>query len=156
VCLYVSVRRTHIESSSPDLQTQRFQRSDCVMSGKVFKLEKIAQCVQLLDELAVSGLATQAFAQARGLRYTQLRAWQNHQVRWRARLAGQEMAKPACRASGFVQVKAGAVAAATAGSAPLDEQRIRIDCTHGGRSAVVHWPLEACVQCAQWLAAYLA
>jgi hypothetical protein len=37
------------------------------MSGKVFKLEKIAQCVQLLDELGASGQGTQAFAQARGL-----------------------------------------------------------------------------------------
>jgi hypothetical protein len=131
------------------------------MSGKVFKPEKIAQCVQLLDELGASGLGTQAFAQARGLSYTQLRAWQNHEVRWRERLAGVaqvERAKPAqaaVRTSGFMQVRP-----AHAGLATLapdhSGHNVRIECSHGTRNATVHWPLEAPIQCAQWLAAYLA
>jgi hypothetical protein len=128
------------------------------MSGKVFRLEKIAQCVQLLDELAASGQGTQAFANAKGLSYTQLRAWQNHEARWRARLAGDEPVKPAqaaVRTSGFMQVQP--VNAAIAAVAPAQQrQSIRIECSHGVRHATVHWPLEASVQCAQWLAAYLA
>lgn len=128
------------------------------MSGKVFRLEKIAQCVQLLDELAASGQGTQAFAQARGLSYTQLRAWQNHEIRWRARLAGDEPVKsvqPSVRTSGFLHVQP--VNAAIAAVAPAQQrQSIRIECSHGVRNATVHWPLEASVQCAQWLAAYLA
>ncbi len=68
------------------------------MSDKVFSQAKIAQCVQMLDQLAVSGLGTQAFAQAKGLSYTQLRAWQNHEARWRARLAGvvSNLSQPSC------------------------------------------------------------
>lgn len=128
------------------------------MSGKVFKPEKIAQCVQILDELAASGLGTQAFAQARGLSYTQLRAWQNHEARWRARLAGIEAPKPVppgVRTSGFLRVHS--VNAARPADRPQQQgPTIRIDCSHGSRSASVHWPLEAGVPCAQWLAVYLA
>ena len=128
------------------------------MSGKVFKPQKIAQCVQLLDELAASGLGTQAFAQARGLSYTQLRAWQNHETLWRQRLAGIEAptpVPPGVRTSGFLQVH-GINAARPADTPPQQRPTIRIDCSHGSRSASVHWPLEAGVPCAQWLAAYLA
>jgi hypothetical protein len=131
------------------------------MSGQVFKLEKIAQCVQILDALGASGLGTQAFAQARGLSYTQLRAWQNHEARWRERLAGHEPVKPvkpstACvRTSGFMQVHS--AQAALPSVAPQQQgQSVRIECSHGTRSATLHWPLEASAQCAQWLAAYLA
>jgi hypothetical protein len=128
------------------------------MAGRVFKLEKIAQCVQLLDELAASGLGTQEFAQARGLSYTQLRAWQHHEVRWRERLAADHPGQPGkstLRTSGFMQVKA--VKAVIASVAP-DHQgpSIRIECTHGARSATLYWPSSQSVQCAQWLAAYLA
>jgi hypothetical protein len=128
------------------------------MSGKVFKLEKIAQCVQLLDELGASGLGTQAFAQAWGLSYTQLRAWQNHEARWRERLAGAEPVKPSkpcMRTSGFMQVQpVNTLAPPVAPQHP--GQSIRIECSHGTRSATLHWPTSASVQCAQWLAAYLA
>jgi hypothetical protein len=137
------------------------------MSGKGFKLEQIAQCVRVLDELAASGLGAQAFAQARGLSYTQLRAWRNHEARWRARLAGGATPRLQTSASGFVQVQ---VAAATGhGSAPspspapahahAQPHSIRIDCVQAGggaRSAVVHWPVQASAQCALWLSAYLA
>jgi hypothetical protein len=131
------------------------------MSGKVFKLDKIAQCVQILDELGASGLGTQAFAQARGLSYTQLRAWQNHETRWRARLAGAELghsakpAKPCVRASGFMQVHS--AHAGIPSVAPEQQgQSVRIECTQGTRSATLHWPTSASVQCARWLSAYLA
>ncbi len=131
------------------------------MAGKVFNQDKIAQCVHLLDELAASGLGTQAFAQARGLSYTQLRAWQNHELRWRQRLAGGEPVIPvkpaqqAARTSGFLQVQP--INAAIPPVAPEHQgHSIRIECTQGARSATVHWPLGAGTQCAQWLAAYLA
>jgi hypothetical protein len=128
------------------------------MSGKVFKLDKIAQCVQLLDELGASGQGTQAFAQARGLSYTQLRAWQNHEARWRERLAGAEPVKPSkpcVRTSGFMQVHS--AQADIPFVAPQQQgQSVRIECGHGTRSATLHWPTSASVQCAQWLAAYLA
>lgn len=128
------------------------------MSGKVFNQDKITQCVQILDDLAASGLGTQAFAQARGLSYTQLRAWQNHEARWRARLAGIEAPKPVppgVRASGFLQVH-GINAARPADTPQQQGPTIRIDCSHGRRSASVHWPIEAGAPCAQWLAVYLA
>lgn len=123
------------------------------MSDKVFSRAKIAQCVQILDQLTQSGLGTQAFAQARGLSYTQLRAWQNHETRWRARLAGQDRVKSAPSAKGFVQVKAGVAIADAA--LPIDAHSIRIECSHGTRSATLYWPASQGVQCAQWLAAYL-
>lgn len=128
------------------------------MSGKVFKLDKIAQCVQTLDELGASGLGTQAFAQAKGLSYTQLRAWQNHEMRWRERLAPAELVKPAppIVRSAFIQVQP--LSAATLSVAPAhlgDAHSIRIECAHGARSATVYWPASQSVQCAQWLAAYL-
>jgi hypothetical protein len=133
------------------------------MSGKVFKLDKIAQCVQILDELGVSGQGTQAFAQARGLSYTQLRAWQNHERRWRERLAGHEPVKTVkpsttcVRTSGFLQVhSARAGIPSVAPQHQGDAHSIRIECTHGARSATVYWPSSEPMQCAQWLAAYLA
>jgi hypothetical protein len=129
------------------------------MSGKVFQQDKIAQCVQILDELVASGLGTQAFAQARGLSYTQLRAWRNHEARWRARLAGAQPVKPSIpcvRTSGFMQVQP-AHGAAIASVAPGQQgQSVRIECKHGARSATLYWPSSEPVQCAQWLSAYLA
>jgi hypothetical protein len=128
------------------------------MAGKVFNQDKIAQCVQLLDELAASGLGTQAFAQARGLSYTQLRAWQNHEARWRERLAGDQpvkLSKSAVRTRGFLQVQP-TNAAIPPVSPEHQGQSIRIECSHGARSATVHWPSSQPMQCAQWLAAYLA
>jgi hypothetical protein len=130
------------------------------MSDKVFSQAKIAQCVQMLDQLAVSGLGTQAFAQAKGLSYTQLRAWQNHEARWRARLAGQappdKPVKSAGRTSGFLQVhSAHASNPSVAPQHQSDAHSIRIECTHGARSATVHWPSSHSLQCTQWLTAYL-
>lgn len=128
------------------------------MSGKVFKLGKIAQCVQTLDELGTSGLGTQAFARAKGLSYTQLRAWQNHEMRWRERLAPAESVKPAppIARSGFLQVRPpGAASLSVTPAHPGDAHSIRIECAHGTRSATVHWPASQSQQCAKWLAAYL-
>jgi hypothetical protein len=130
------------------------------MSDKVFSQAKITQCVQMLDQLAVSGLGTQAFAQAKGLSYTQLRAWQNHEARWRARLAGEappdKPVKSAGRTNGFLQVhSAHAGNPAVAPQHQGDAHSIRIECTHGARSATVYWPSSHSAQCAQWLTAYL-
>jgi hypothetical protein len=131
------------------------------MSDKVFSQAKITQCVQMLDQLAVSGLGTQAFAQAKGLSYTQLRAWQNHEARWRARLAGQappdKPVKSAGRLpNGFLQVhSAHGSNPAVAPQHQADAHSIRIECTHGARSATLYWPSSHSLQCAQWLTAYL-
>jgi hypothetical protein len=125
------------------------------MSNKAFNQEQIAHCVQLLDELARSGVGVQAFAQARGVSYTELRAWRNHESRWRARLAGQQPAKAPVRANGFVQAHPGTVAVHPV-AGEHGGRSVRIECSQGGRSAVLHWPADAPVPCAQWLAAYLA
>ena len=125
------------------------------MSNQAFSQERIGQCVQILDEMAQSGLGAQAFAQARGLSYTQLRAWRNHEARWRARLDGREAPKPTARASGFVQLSP-AKAATDARARASIRASIRIECAQGARSAVLHWPSDAPLQCAQWLSAYLA
>jgi hypothetical protein len=124
------------------------------MSKKAFSQAQIAHCVQILDELARSGMGAQAFAQARGVSYTELRAWRNHESRWRARLAGRQPAKAPVRAHGFVQAHPGTVAVHPV-AGEHDSRSIRIECTRGARSATLHWPTDAPVQCAQWLAAYL-
>jgi hypothetical protein len=129
------------------------------MSSKPASQEQIALRVQTLDALAQSGLGTQAFAQAHNLSYTQLRAWQNHEARWRARLAGQVYRKPLAAtpapAGGFAQLKLGA-SAQPQDTLKTSAASVRIECSQGGRSAVLHWPADAPMQCAQWLTAYLA
>ena len=124
------------------------------MTGQVFSHEQISHCLQTLDDLARSGLTPQAFAQERNVDYKRLRAWRTQEARWRARLAGQAIAKPVPSAGGFIQVKA--ANATSHASTPSDTHSIRIECSQGRRSAVVHWPLHHATQCAQWLAAYLA
>lgn len=123
-----------------------------------FNRERLQHCVDVLDAFAHSGLSTQAFAQAQGLNYGQLRGWLAHGPRWRAQLAG-EVYVPARRtslgkATGFVQAKVqdGHRPCAQPDAAPS----ARIVCSQGQRSAVVHWPVGAPLECAQWLKAYLA
>jgi hypothetical protein len=130
------------------------------MPVKVFSQAKIAQCLQILEQLAQSGLDMQAFAKARGMRYAQLRSWHNHEARWRQRLAPKHSVNPdqaGVTCSGFVQVHSLDTASpSVAPQRQSDAQHsIRIECTHGTRSATVYWPASHSLQCAQWLAAYL-
>ncbi len=134
------------------------------MTSKKFNREQTQRCLDVLEQLAQSGLSTQDFAQAHGVSYGQLRAWQSHAPRWRAQLQDLAYVAPARRKStnrnGFIQVKAvnthqpappaGLVCATHA------LPSVRIDCSQGARSIVLHWPAEAALQCAQWLKAYLA
>ena len=79
------------------------------MTVKKFDQQKLQQCVDMLDAFARSGLSVQAFAQAQGLSYGQLRGWLAHGLRWRAQLAGETYTPPAQaragKASGFIQLK---------------------------------------------------
>jgi hypothetical protein len=114
------------------------------MPVKVFSQAKIAQCLQILEQLAQSGLGMQAFAKAR----------------WRQRLAPKHSVNPdqaGVTCSGFVQVHSLDTASpSVAPQRQSDAQHsIRIECTHGARSATVYWPASHSLQCAQWLAAYL-
>ena len=134
------------------------------MTGKKFNPVQMQRCLDVLEQLAQSGLSTQNFAQTQGINYGQLRAWQSHAPRWRAQLTDPTSVVPAhskpTNRIGFVQFKAAktdqpahpADLVATAHAWP----NVRIDCSQGARSVVLHWPSEAAVQCAQWLKAYLA
>lgn len=134
------------------------------MTSKKFNPEQMQRCLDVLEQLSQSGLSTQDFAQTQGVSYGQLRAWQSHAPRWRAQLADAAYVaparrKPASRAR-FIQVK---VANERPPATPADVSAqtrvtpsVRIDCSQGARSVVLHWPAEAPVQCAQWLKAYLA
>lgn len=134
------------------------------MTSKKFNREQMQRCLDVLDELSQSGLSTQDFAQTQGVSYGQLRAWQSHAPRWRAQLADPAYIAPARRKAasrtGFIQVKVAAEHKPATPSSPTDQARaspsVRIDCSQGARSVVLHWPSEAPVQCAQWLKAYLA
>jgi hypothetical protein len=134
------------------------------MTSKKFNREQIQRCLDVLDALAQSGLSTEDFAHAQGLGYGQLRSWLSHGPRWRVQLADPAYVAPArCRSgkgTGFVQVNVGdgSTPASNAGlSAPTDcPSSVRIDCSQGARSVVLHWPTGAPLQCAQWLKAYLA
>jgi hypothetical protein len=121
---------------------------------KQFNREQIQHCLAIIDQLKPSGLSTQEFAKTHGLTYGQIRAWQSQAPRWRAKLTEDATTSPARRKlatpTRFVQVKV--LEVDTARVLPS----IRIDCSQGARSVVLHWPLEASVQCAQWLKAYLA
>lgn len=79
------------------------------MTVKKFDQQKLQQCVDVLDVFARSGLSVQAFAQAQGLSYGQLRGWLAHGPRWRAQLAGEIYTPPAQarvgKASCFIQLK---------------------------------------------------
>lgn len=134
------------------------------MASKKFNREQMQHCVGVLDELAKSGLSTQDFAQAQGVSFGQLRAWQSHAPRWREQLADSTCPAPArcqpTKRAGFVQVKAADPHPPTHPAQRLAMTEgwasVRIDCSQGARSVVLHWPSEAPVQCAQWLKAYLA
>lgn len=134
------------------------------MTIKKFNREQMQRCLDVLDQLTQSGLSTQDFAQTHGVSYGQPRAWQSHAPRWRAQLADPAYMAPARRKPAsrtrFIQVK---VANAHQPATPADlaaqtrvTPSVRIDCSQGARSVVLHWPSDAPVQCAQWLKAYLA
>ena len=136
------------------------------MAIKKFKREQTQRCLDVLEELAHSGLSTQDFAQTQGIGYGQLRSWLSHGPRWRAQLADPAYIAPARRrpgngnGTGFVQANVGDVQKPLANGAlatPTDfPPSVRIDCSQGARSVVLHWPVGAPLQCAQWLKAYLA
>lgn len=121
---------------------------------KQFNREQIQHCLTIIDQLKPSGLSTLEFAKTQGLTYGQIRAWQSQAPRWRAKLSNSATIAPARRRlanpTRFVQVKV----------VDVEQTRvlptIRIDCSQGARSVILHWPLEASVQCAQWLKTYLA
>ncbi len=134
------------------------------MTSKKFNTEQMQHCLDVLEQLSQSGQSTPDFAQTQGVSYGQLRAWQSHAPRWRAQLADAAYVAPARRKPAkhprFIQVKV----AAEPKPEPLAQRRtqasvspiVRIDCSQGARSVVLHWPSEAPLQCAQWLKAYLA
>ena len=121
---------------------------------KQFNREQIHHCLAIIDQLKPSGLSTLEFASTQGLSYGQIRAWQSQAPRWRAKLTEDATMAPARRRlakpPGFVQVKV------IDGEQARVLSSIRIDCSQGARSVILHWPLEASVQCAQWLKSYLA
>jgi hypothetical protein len=134
------------------------------MTSKKFNREQMQRCLDVLDELSQSGLSTQDFAQTQGVSYGQLRAWQSHAPRWRAQLADETYIAPARRRlanpTGFIQVNVAdghhpALHAGLTVQANVPPS-VRIDCSQGARSVVLHWPTGAPLQCAQWLKAYLA
>ena len=196
------------------------------MAAKKLDDQQIQHCLDVLDALVQSGQSGKAFAQAQGMSYAQLRGWQMHGARWRARqaakLPSQEparvqpqeqapqalVAKPAL-ACNFIQAQviperanpngaglaygranqpvacAGGdvpptTPAAWVESSPMERAYmhaapitrpadlhhppnqapvpipVQILCTQGQRSALVHWPSTAPLECAQWLKAYLA
>ena len=134
------------------------------MTSKKFNREQMQRCLDVLEQLSQSGLSTQDFAQTQGVSYGQLRAWQSHAPRWRAQLADPAYIAPARRKAasrtGFIQIKVAAEHKPATPSSPTNQASVspsvRIDCSQGARSVVLHWPSEAPVQCAQWLNAYLA
>lgn len=134
------------------------------MASKKFNREQMQRCLDVLDELAHSGLSAQDFAQTQGIGYGQLRGWLSHGPRWRAQLADPAYIAPARRRSGigtgFVQANVGDVQKPLANGALATQTdcppSVRIDCSQGARSVVLHWPAGAPLQCAQWLKAYLA
>ena len=125
------------------------------MAGKPLNHQQIRAKLELLDALAQSGLGIRAFAQTHGLSYLCLRAWQSHAARWRARLAGQPPSPAQPTAPKFVQLQV-QPQHPWPGMPAQTAPQVRIECSHGARSATVHWPANAPVQCAQWLSAYLA
>ena len=70
------------------------------MAIKKFNREQTQRCLDVLDELAHSGLSTQDFAQAQEIGYGQLRSWLSHGPRWRAQLADPAYIAPARRRPG--------------------------------------------------------
>lgn len=136
------------------------------MPIKKFNPEQMQRCLEVLDALVQSGLSTQEFAQAQGLSYGQLRGWLSHGPRWRSQLADPAYIAPARRRpgngkeTGFVQVNVGDRQPPSANTHPAAQTKawpdVRIDCSQGARSVVLHWPAGAPLQCAQWLKAYLA
>lgn len=134
------------------------------MARRKFNREQIQRCVDILDALAQSGQSVQAYAQAQELNYNQLRGWLTHGPRWRAELAGQPYRVP-LRAShsqmaGFIQANLSLDHSAKTRAHPTSPSQgapsAQILCTQGPRSATVHWPTDAPLECAQWLKAYLA
>ena len=134
------------------------------MTSKKLNREQMQRCLDVLEQLSQSGLSTQDFAQTQGVSYGQLRAWQSHAPRWRAQLADAAYVAPARRKpvsrTRFIEVKVAGEHPPAIAAGPTDQARaspsVRIDCSQGARSVVLHWPSEAPVQCAQWLKAYLA
>ena len=122
------------------------------------------RCLDVLDALAQSGLSTQDFAQTQDLSYGQLRAWLSHGPRWRSQLADPAYVAPARRQpgkrTGFIQVKVGETQKPTTNAGlPVSANSwpsVQIICAQDQRSVVMHWPIGAPLECAQWLRAYLA
>lgn len=120
------------------------------MTSKKFNREQMQRFLDVLEKLSQSGLSTQEFAQTQGVSYGQLRAWQSHAPRWRAQLADSTYVAPAQRKPAsrtrFIQLKV-AGEHQPAPPAGLTDQagassRVRIDCSQGARSVVLHWPSE--------------
>jgi len=136
------------------------------MTSKKFDRQHVQHCIDLLDELAHSDLSLQAFAQAQGLSYFQVRSWKSFEARWRSQLAGQVYVpgahRSASKANGFVRVSVSdqsehnATPETRPEAAVISTPSVRIECSQGERHVTMHWPTGAPLQCAQWLKAYLA
>ena len=116
-------------------------------SGRKYSAEQVRACLAVLDAAASSGMTLQAYAQARGMEYWQLRGWAAQAPRWRAQLAGSD-ADAAGQPVKFVE--AAMPVAMHAGGA-----HARIVCEVGSRRVQVEWPVTAATECALWLRAWL-
>ncbi len=116
-------------------------------SGRKYSAEQVRECLAVLDAAASSGMTLQAYAQARGMEYWQLRGWAAQAPRWRAQLAGGD-ADAAGQPVKFVE--AAMPVAMHAGGA-----HARIVCEVGSRRVQVEWPVAAATECALWLRAWL-
>lgn len=118
---------------------------------------RIAQCLDVLDQLHASGLAVREFAAAHRRSYTQLSAWLRCESRWRAAVQGMPH-RPSSNLSpkNFAPVH---LQPSTSVEAQIrTEQPIRIECASSDtkRTAVVYFPLTDPQFSAQWLATYLS
>jgi hypothetical protein len=129
-------------------------------SHNPFTVQRIAQCLDILDQLHASGLAARAFAATHQHSYVQVRAWLTHEARWRTRLSvAPESVKAQTIPTRFapVQIQSHAAAQPLVINTPA-VQAIRVDCASGDgkRTASVHFPLCDAQLSAQWTAAYLS
>lgn len=114
--------------------------------GRKLNPDQIRECLAVLDAVAGSGMTLQAYAQARGMEYWQLRGWAAQAPRWRAQLAG---------GAGETGVQPTRFVAASMPVAVAGRGHVHIVCEAGGRRVQVDWPVAAAAECAQWLRAWL-
>ena len=103
--------------------------------------QRLEQCLAQVAAYKASGLRANVWAQANGVSIRDLSSWCAHAQRWRARLDGVEVAKPAPKAAGFVAARLPATSAAT----------VRIELHAGSTRLELHWPVANARELAAWL-----